>query len=105
MAAPGEVVVRPAVLAPDGAAVTVGRAMREGAGRLRAASRTVWLFYVAATTAALLVTMMLMSVASASLGHSAWAVQMLGNFDPQWVAEVVAQHGEIAGMSIAYTVF
>ncbi len=76
--------------------MTTARALREGAGRLGAGWRAVLILYAATAGAALLATGGLMSVAWASLGHSAWAPRMLANFDLEWVAEVAAQAGRLA---------
>ncbi len=83
--------------------MTVTHALREGAGRLHAAGRVVFILYAATAAAALLVTAALMSVAAESLGHSAWAPRMVANFDLEWVAEVAAQYGS-AVMPIVYTI-
>ncbi len=83
--------------------MTVAHALREGAGRLHAAKRTVFILYAATAAAALLATAALMSVASESLGHSAWAPRMVANFDLEWGAEIAAQFGN-AAMPILYTI-
>ncbi len=73
--------------------MTIAKALREGARRLAAQLWIVLLLYAATTAFALAATGMAIGIAAASLAHSTLAAKMAGNFDIEWVSELIAAHG------------
>ncbi len=73
--------------------MTIANAMREGARRLAAELWIVLLLYAVTTAFALAAAGMAIGIAAASLAHSTLAAKMAGNFDIEWVSELIAAHG------------
>lgn len=73
--------------------MTIGRALRSGIRTLSGQQRLCFWFYGVTTIWALVVVAPAMGLLLSSLGESAWAEKMAGNFDPQWFGEVSAQMG------------
>ncbi len=73
--------------------MTIAHAAIAGARRLAAKYWIVLLLYVATGAFALAAAAMAMSIAAASLAHSALAAKMAGNFDVEWISELMAAHG------------
>jgi hypothetical protein len=93
-------VVEPVVLDPDGAAMTIFEALKRGIRTLGGAKRLWLLFYVATTVPAAVLAAAAMTVLWGSLGHSAWAARMAGNFDLEWIGEMIAQYGAVPAWPI-----
>jgi len=82
--------------------MTTSQALRAGIYGLRIRKR-LWLwFYAISTIWALLVAGPIIGLLLASLGNSAWAEQMAGNFDIQWIAELIAGRTTLPLMPIVW---
>ena len=73
--------------------MTIRAALRGGIQALDGRKRLWFWFYGVTTIWALAIAAPAIGVLLASLGESAWAEQMAGNFDLQWIGEVSAQTG------------
>ncbi len=80
--------------------MTVAEALARGIRTLNGAKRLWFLFYAANLLAAAAAAAAFLSVPFQALGHSAWAAQMAGNFDLQWVSELIAAGGGISWLPI-----
>lgn len=80
--------------------MTITQALRRGVRTVNGAKRLWFLFYAVNTLTAALVAAALMSVPFHSLGDSAWAQQMVGNLDLQWISELAAIHGSLPTLPI-----
>jgi hypothetical protein len=80
--------------------MTVLEALRRGMRTIGGAKRLWLIFYAATTLPAAVLAAAAMMVAWDSLGHSAWAERMAGNFDVQWIGEMVAGFGVLPGYPI-----
>jgi hypothetical protein len=83
--------------------MTIWEALRGGIRALDGRKRLWFWFYGVTTIWAVAIAAPAIGVLLSSLGESAWAGQMAGNFDLQWIAEVVAQHGELPFLPLAVT--
>ncbi|MBZ5725400.1 MAG: hypothetical protein LAP87_10410 [Acidobacteriia bacterium] len=81
--------------------MTVAEALARGVRTLKGAKRLWFLFYAANLLAAAVAAAAAMSVPFQYLGHSAWAAQMVGNFDIQWLAEIFAASGGLSFQPVA----
>jgi hypothetical protein len=82
-------------LVSDGAAMTIGLALRRGMRVVNRTRRLWFIFYAALTLLAVLPAAALMTIAFQSLGHSAWAEQMGRRLDLEWIGELMAAYGEM----------
>jgi len=75
--------------------MTISEALRGGIRALNGRKRLWFWFYGVTTIWAVAIAAPAIGVLFASLGESAWAERMAGNFDLQWIAEVAAQKGTL----------
>jgi hypothetical protein len=85
--------VERAILASNGAAMSVSTSLRRGVYAANRAKKLWLIFYAALTLAAAIPVAGLMGVVFASLGHSAWAEQLGRSLDIEWIGELIAAYG------------
>jgi len=83
--------------------MTISEALRGGIRALNGRKRLWFWFYGVTTIWAVAIAAPAIGVLFASLGGSAWAERMAGNFDLQWIAEVAAQKGGLPFLPLLVT--
>jgi len=83
--------------------MTISEALRGGIRALNGRKRLWFWFYGVTTIWAVAVAAPAIGQLFSSLGESAWAERMAGNFDLQWIAEVAAQKGGLPFLPLLVT--